>query len=196
MNSIGVFCGSGVGRRPEYKEGAIALGKAVAQRDMTLVYGGASVGLMGELARSALEHEGKVVGIMPTHIADMEVAMTEGIELVLVQNMQERKQKIEALCDAFVALPGGFGTLDEIFEMTVALQLNLHHKPCGLLNIAGYWDDLLRMIDNMECEQFILPEHRDMLIASDSVEALFQGLAQFSPPAIDKGEWAKGNLSS
>lgn len=183
IQRICVFCGSSRGRHPGYLVAAAALGSALAQRGIGLVYGGASVGLMGEVAGAALAAGGDVIGVMPRALVDREVAHRGLADLRVVGSMHERKAMMAELADGFVALPGGLGTLEELFEIWTWAQLGDHAKPCALLDIQGYYGKLLAFLDQAVAEGFIKPLHRDMLIVADSVDALFPALDAWRPPA-------------
>ena len=152
MKSVCVFCGSSMGRRPEYRSGAEAIGRAIARSGRTLVYGGAKVGLMGVVADGALSEGGRVIGVLPEALASKELAHEGLAELHIVGSMHERKAKMADFSEGFVALPGGAGTLEEIFEVWTWGQLGYHRKPCGFFNIAGYYDRLLDFLDSMVTE--------------------------------------------
>ncbi|NLO91134.1 MAG: TIGR00730 family Rossman fold protein [Elusimicrobia bacterium] len=190
MGKLCVFCGSGMGRKAEYAAAAEALGRVLAENGIELVYGGGSVGLMGTVARAALRHGGKVTGIIPQSLADREVAFNELENLKIVGSMHERKAAMIKLADAFVALPGGIGTLEEFFEVLTWTQLGIHSKPCALLNVRGYYDRLLQFLDHTAAERFIEKEHRKMLIVERSPSRLLKSLAAFRPPRKDKAAWA------
>jgi hypothetical protein len=155
MTRICVFCGSSPGVRPDYAGAATALGGELARRKIGLVYGGARVGTMGTLASAALERGGEVIGVMPRDLVEREIAFTELSDLRIVGSMHERKALMADLADAFVAMPGGLGTLDELFEMLSWAHLGMHVKPCGLLNVLGYYDDLIRFLNHAAGEGFI-----------------------------------------
>ncbi len=188
MERIAVYCGSSPGKNPVYKEAAIELGKVLAARGITLVYGGGSVGLMGILAKSSIEQGGQVIGVIPQAIADMEVAFTDIQDLRIVEDMHTRKALIAELADAFIALPGGMGTIEELMEILTWAQLGFHEKPCGLLNIAGFYDQLLKFLDHLVKEQFIAPEHRSMLVVDESPQGLLEQFRAYAPPKIDKAK--------
>ncbi|MFZ2899270.1 MAG: TIGR00730 family Rossman fold protein [Saprospiraceae bacterium] len=178
MQSIAVFCGSSSGRNPIYKELAIDLGRTFARRGITLVYGAGNIGLMGAMADAVLENGGKVVGAIPHFIKEKEVCHTGLSELYTVDSMHQRKQIMAEQADGFITLPGGFGTLDELFEILTWKQLQLHAKPIGLLNWNGYYDHLIAHIGRMIEEGFIKPHHRDLLIVADNLEALLDAMLQ------------------
>ncbi len=184
MKSLCVFCGSCAGVRPEYHEVATALGAAIAKRGLRLVYGGASVGLMGALANGALEAGGDVIGVLPHHLAGREVGHLRLTRLELVDTMHERKARMMELSDAFVALPGGIGTFEELFEVWTWGQLGLHRKPCAILNVADYYSPLIRFLDSGVDEGFVRPAYRAMLVVAASVPELFDALTQYQPPVV------------
>ncbi len=155
MKSIGIFCGSSAGEHPLYLETARLVGRTLAQQGLALVYGGGKVGLMGAVADAALEAGGVVIGVMPRGLVEREIAHRGLTELHVVEDMHERKTKMAALADGFIALPGGAGTLEEIFEQWTWAQLGIHEKPCAFLNIKGYYDPLQAMVDNMVREGFM-----------------------------------------
>ena len=186
MERILVFCGSSPGRRPEYAAAATALGRLLAGRGIGLVYGGASVGLMGAVADGALGAGGEVIGVIPRRLFESEIAHAGLSELRTVETMHERKALMAELSDAVIALPGGTGTLDELFEMFTWSQLGLHRKPIGLLDVAGYWERLLAFLDYMVDERFIRAEHRDVLLVEREPVALLERLGSFEHRARDK----------
>jgi len=175
MARICVFCGSSPGGRSAYAESAARLGRALAERRIGLVYG-AWVGTMGTLADAALEAGGEVVGVMPRSLVDREVAHAGLTELHVVEGMHERKALMTALSDGFLTLPGGPGTLDELFECLTWAQLGIHASPIALWNVAGYWDGLLAMLDHAVAEGFLQSRHRALLVASDDLDALLRHL--------------------
>ena len=194
MKRICVFCGSNAGARSEYAEAARALATVLAERKLGIVYGGGNVGLMGVLADAALARGGEVIGVIPQKLVDKEVAHRGVTELLVVETMHERKALMNDLSDAFLALPGGFGTLDEFFEVLTWSQLGFHGKPCALLNVAGYYDGMLAMLDHAVTERFLRPAHRELVIADTDPLRLLQRLSAFVPAS--KGKWsnAKGNF--
>ena len=195
MKRVCVFCGSNPGVREDYRNSAQALARALAGRALGLVYGGGNVGLMGMLADSMLQAGGEVIGVIPRSLVAKEVAHHGVTELRIVDTMHERKALMNDLSDAFIALPGGFGTLDEFFEILTWSQLGIHGKPSGLLNVAGYYDRLLAMLDHAVAEGFLRPAHRDLVIADSDVDALLLRLAAFVPVPVGKWANAKGNFS-
>lgn len=192
MKHICVFCGSSSGARPEYLEAARSLGRALTERSLGLVYGGAGVGLMGELARTVLAAGGEVIGVIPEALADREVALRELKDLRIVRTMHQRKALMAELSDGFVALPGGLGTLDEMCEVLTWAQLGLHRKPCGLVDTSGFFHRLLDFLDHIAQEAFMRPEHREMLLSDPDPGALLDRLASYRPRVMDKAEWILG----
>ena len=186
IRTLCVYCGSSRGNHPDYLHAVRALGSVIAERGMRLVYGGASVGIMGALADVVLAEGGSVVGIIPEHLVRHEVAHQQLSDLRVVASMHERKALMAELSDAFVALPGGLGTIEELFEMLTWAQLDLHRKPCGVLNVRGYFDHLLAFLDHAEAEQFVRPHHRAMLQVADDAEALLAALARYRAPGAQK----------
>jgi uncharacterized protein (TIGR00730 family) len=176
MHSIAVFCGSSSGKNPFYKEKAIELGRTFAGRGITLVYGAGNIGLMGAMADAVLENGGKVTGSIPHFIKDKEVCHTGLTELHTTDSMHERKQIMAEVADGFITLPGGFGPLDELFEILTWKQIQLHNKPVGLLNWNGYYDHLLAHIDRMIEEGFIKPLHRELLLVADNLDDLLDAM--------------------
>jgi uncharacterized protein (TIGR00730 family) len=181
-----VFCGSSPGARPEYAAAADELGRLLAQRGLGLVYGGARVGLMGAVADGALAGGGEVIGVIPGQLVEHEIAHTGLTELREVTTMHERKALMAELSDAVIALPGGTGTLDELFELFTWSQLGLHRKPIGLLDVAGYWQPLLALLDHMVTERLLRAEHRDTLLVSTDPAVLLDALAGYEHHATDK----------
>ena len=186
MKSLCVFCGSSHGNSPAFTAAARELGEAVATRGMELVYGGSHVGLMGVVADAVLAKGGKVFGVLPRFMADKELAHTGITELRLVDSMHERKRLMVERAEGFVALPGGFGTFEEIFEAMTWGQLHLHKFPCALLNVDGYYDSLLEFLRGAVTNGFVKPEHFDALIAARSVNELFERFATFKPEESEK----------
>jgi uncharacterized protein (TIGR00730 family) len=176
MKSLCVFCGSNPGNHPRYLSVARELGKRLAQRQCTLVYGGGRVGLMGAVADATLQEGGRAIGVIPQLLLDKEVGHTGLTELHVVQTMAQRKQLMGDLSDAFLTLPGGIGTMDELFEAWTWTQLELHRKPCGLLNQEGYYDPLLAFIERCETEGFLRPRHASALIVDTDLASLLRRL--------------------
>lgn len=186
MKRICVFCGSSLGNSILYQESARNLGRLLAEKKIELVYGGASVGLMGCVANACLENGGKVIGVIPKNLADMEVAHDHLTELRIVDTMHERKGLMSKLSDGFISLPGGIGTLEETFEMFTWLQLGLQIKPMGLLNISNFYDDLKNMLQRMVADEFLLDQHRDMLLMEEDIEILLEKLLAYQPVKLSK----------
>jgi uncharacterized protein (TIGR00730 family) len=183
---ICVFAGSSPGKRPEYAEAAQQLGEELCARGYDLVYGGGGVGLMGVVADSVLANGGQVIGVIPAALAEKEVAHQGLTELHVVASMHERKALMAELSNAFIALPGGLGTLEELFEVLTWMQLGIHAKPGGLINVGGYFNGLLEFISHAVDERFLMQEHRSMILADSNIEALLDALEAFVPPAVEK----------
>ena len=190
MRRICVFCGSNPGRLPAYREAATRLGRLLAMRRIGVVYGGASVGLMGTVADAALAAGGEVIGVIPRALMDRELGHRKLTALHVVESMHARKRMMADLSDAFVALPGGAGTLEEICEIWTWAQLGDHEKPCGLLNVAGFYDKLVAFLDHATTEGFMRAEHRGMLTAANTGEALLAAFASYRAPRVQK--WFEG----
>lgn len=187
MKRITVFCGSSTGFEPAYYEHALRLGKHLAKNGIGVVYGGAKIGLMGAVADGARSVGGEVIGILPRFLSSKEIAHDSLSELVLVDTMHERKVKMNELCDGVIALPGGFGTLEEFFEMLTWGQLGLHRKPIALYNMNGFYDSLINLLQNMVDLGFLKQENFDMVIVGTSAEELLLRMENYSPPFI--GKW-------
>jgi len=192
MKRIGVFCGSSSGERPDYTRAAVELANELVKRGVALVYGGGRIGLMGRIAEAVIAGGGEVIGVIPKFLIDKELAYEAVSEIRAVQSMSERKALMAELSDGFIALPGGYGTLDELVEMLTWTQLHLHHKPCGLLNTCDYYDALLDFFDCGVAENFLQPEHRSMLLVDKDPATLLDRLESWTPPAIDKTKWILG----
>ncbi|MBG0791220.1 MAG: TIGR00730 family Rossman fold protein [Desulfovibrionaceae bacterium] len=186
MKRICVYLGSNPGNRPEYAEITRRLGRELAARGLGLVYGGSSVGLMGRLADTCLDAGGEVIGVIPKLLKEKEIAHTGLTESHVVNSMHERKRLMAELADAFIALPGGLGTLDEFFEALTWNQLGYHTKPCGLLDVSGYYACLTDHMDRMVGEGFLLPAHRSMVMTSPDPADLLDKFEQYDPPRLDK----------
>jgi uncharacterized protein (TIGR00730 family) len=186
MKRICVFCGSSSGRRPEYRAAAEELGRELARRKIGLVYGGGNVGLMGALADAALSAGGEVTGIIPEHLVAKEAGHNGLTKLHVVRSMHERKALMADLSDAFIALPGGLGTLEEFCEVLTWSQLGLHSKPCGILNVAGFYSPLLAVFDHLVEERFVSPENRALVLARQSPCELLQALEGWTPARVEK----------
>ena len=178
MERVCVYCGSQVGSSQAYATQAIRLGAALARRGLGLVYGGGNIGLMGCLADAVLDHGGEVVGVIPRALEQKELAHRGVTELIVVDGMHARKSAMAERADAFVAMPGGYGTLEELFEATAWAQLGIHPKPVGLLNCEGYFDHLIAFLDHAMHEQFLRPQHRALLHADPDPEALLTTLSR------------------
>ena len=183
---ICVFCGSSPGVDPIYVETAVKLGHLLAHQGIGLVYGGASIGVMGAVANAALEAGGEVIGVMPKHLIDKEVGHSNLTELYVTRNMHERKMRMADLSDGFIALPGGMGTLEEVFEILTWGQLGIHEKPCGFVNVNGYYDKLLQFLDHSVEQGFLRPQHRAIALVDESAEGLLMKLLGYDAPKIYK----------
>ena len=186
MKSVCVYCGSSAGRDPAYAAAARRLGEEIAGRGLGLVYGGSSVGIMKVVADAALALGGRVTGVIPEALVRKEIAHRGLSELLVTSSMHERKMKMAELSDAFVALPGGIGTLEELFEAWTWAQLGLHAKPCGLLNVAGYFDRLIGFLDHAVAERFVKEANRAMLVVSAEPADLLDRFAAYRPPTVEK----------
>ena len=186
LSSLSVFCGSSSGSNPEYRAAARKLGATLAEQRITLVYGGGNVGLMGELADAALAGGGEVIGVIPHGLSIKELAHEGVTKMHVVDTMHDRKALLADLSNASLALPGGLGTLEEVFEVITWGQLGIHQKPCGFLNVAGYYDQLIRFLDYATGQQFIKPEHRATILVDDDHGRLLERMRAYEPPAIEK----------
>lgn len=184
MKSIAVYCGSSLGASEIYKEQAILLGKFLARNNITLIYGGASVGIMGTIADAILTNGGSAIGVIPAFLENREIAHKGLTELIRVDNMHERKAKMMALADGFIALPGGPGTLEEFFEVFTWNQIGLLQKPCGILNINGYYNKLIELFDHMVSEKFLQERSRNVFYVDEHYESLLNKMHSYEPPAI------------
>ncbi len=182
LNKICVFCGSSEGNDTHIIDTAKKLGSVFAERKITLVYGAAKIGIMGEIARAVLDQQGEVIGIIPEFLKKKEVVHLGLTELITTTNMHDRKLKMQEISDGFIALPGGIGTLEELFEILTWLQLGLHSKPIGLLNINGFYDDLLRLLENMVRKGFVSMDTYELLLVDKSIEKLLEKMEEFKPP--------------
>ncbi|MBP6576778.1 MAG: TIGR00730 family Rossman fold protein [Chryseobacterium sp.] len=187
MKRVTVFCGSSFGTDEIFKTQAILLGNKLAEENIGLVYGGANVGLMGAVADGFLEKGGEVFGVLPNFLRSKEIAHDHLTELFLVETMHERKTKMNDLCDGVIALPGGFGTLEEFFEMLTWAQLGLHKKPIAILNIDGFYDSLITFIQTTVDKGFLKQVNQDMLIVSDNIEELLDKMKNYEAPTV--GKW-------
>lgn len=186
MKRICVFCGSSAGSRPEYRTAAEEMGRELVQRGIGLVYGGGNVGLMGIIADAVLNAGGEVQGVIPEHIMAREVGHKGLTKLHVVRSMHERKALMADLSDSFIAMPGGFGTLEEFCEVLTWSQLGLHAKPCGLLNVLGFYTPLLGMFDHAVEERFLKPENRALVLARESPAELLRALEEWRPVRVEK----------
>jgi len=190
IRRVCVYCGSAVGGQDGYAEAARALGQALVARGFGLVFGGGRIGMMGVLARTVLAGGGEAIGVIPRDLMDKGLGLAGVTSMRVVETMHARKALMAELADAFIAMPGGFGTAEEFFEAVTWAQLGLHAKPCGLLNVHGYFDHLIRFVDHAVHEQFIDPAHRRLLLVDEAPEALLDQLTSWQPPAVDKVAWA------
>jgi len=181
MKSLLVYCGSNPGLNPIYKETAVKLGLEMVKRGMRLIYGGGSLGLMGTIADTVMENGGEVVGIIPTFLDNLEVGHPNLTEIHVVNSMHERKAMMEEMCDSVITLPGGYGSMDELFEILSWSQLGLHKKPVGLLNINGFYNPLVAQLDLMVNEGFLKQPNREIIQISDSIEEVFKLMDGFVP---------------
>lgn len=186
MRSVSIFCGSSDGYNDVHKELAYQLGSILAERGKRVVYGGSKTGIMGAIADGALENNGHVTGVIPHFLRTKEIAHEGLTELVLVDTMHERKLKMHELSDGIITLPGGWGTMEEMFEMLTWAQLGLHRKPIGILNINGYYDSLKVLCDTMVEEGFLKEDIRSMLLISDSIDELLEMMEQYVAPEVPK----------
>ena len=196
MKRICVFCGSSPGKRPEYIQAAKELGLEFVRRGIGMVYGGGRLGMMGAVARMIHEQGGEVIGVIPEELAKKNVAFTDLSDLRVVGSMHERKALMAELADGFIALPGGLGTIEEIFEVITWAQLSIHRKPCGFLNVAHYYDKLIDFLDYAVDQQFIEIAYRVMIVVEEHPAALLRKFDAYQPPKLDKAEWALGLLES
>jgi hypothetical protein len=186
VTRIGVFCGSSAGNRPTYRQAAADLARALARRGFGLVFGGAQVGLMGVLADAMLEQRAEVIGVIPQALLDREIAHVGVADLRVVGSMHERKALMVELSDGFIALPGGYGTLEEFCEVLTWAQLGLHRKPCGLLDVDAYFDPLLALFDEAVAAGFLRPENRALVLRANDPEALLDQFASYRPVVVPK----------
>ena len=186
MKRITVFCGSSLGTDESFKLKAIELGRTLANENIELVYGGADIGLMGAVADGALESSGKVIGVLPNFLKSKEIAHNGLTELIIVESMHKRKTLMNELCDGVIALPGGFGTLEELFEMLTWGQLGLHEKPIGILNVNGYYNELIHFLDKMVNKGLLKDINRKMILVSDNVHELITLMKNYQAPTTEK----------
>lgn len=187
MKSITVFCGSSFGTDKMYEDQAFLLGQTLAKQDIQLIYGGSETGLMGTIANGALSENGKVTGVLPQFLQSKEIAHKNLTELIIVETMHERKTKMNELCDGVIVLPGGYGTLEEFFEMITWAQLGLHKKPIAILNIDGFYDELIKLVQNMVDKGFLKPVNQEMLLVSDTIDVLLDKMRNYLAPTV--GKW-------
>ncbi len=186
MKSIAVYCGSNTGNDVRYRHAASDVGKYLAKHDVRIVYGAGRVGLMGVMADAALKHSGEVIGVIPEVIKAHEVYRKGLTKLYTVRTMHQRKQIIFDLSDGFIALPGGFGTLDELFEIATWGQLMLHKKPIGMLNVNGFYNSLLKHFDRMVLEGFLKQENRELIVVADNIKELYRKMKTYNSVAVEK----------
>jgi uncharacterized protein (TIGR00730 family) len=191
INAIAVFCGSSEGNDMEIISMAEDLGRIFAQENITLVYGAAKIGIMGKVAQASLDNHGKVIGVIPEFLKLKEVVHLGLNELITTKNMHERKLKMHELSDGFITLPGGFGTFEELFEIITWAQLGLHQKPIGLLNINGFYDDLIRMLKTMVVKGFLKLDNLELLIVDNDINSLLDKMKQYKPQEVPK--WLKAD---
>ena len=184
LRSIAVYCGANTGAHPAYAEAARAVGRTLAEQGLRLVYGGGQVGLMGILADAAIDAGGEVTGVIPAFLDHKEIAHPRVKDMQIVDTMHERKMAMAEAADAFIAMPGGLGTLEELFEMWTWSQLGQHEKPLALLNVNGYWDQLSGFLDHMQAEGFVEERHRTMLACADTPEAAIEALKAYEHPGM------------
>jgi uncharacterized protein (TIGR00730 family) len=184
MNRLCTYCGASAGRRPEYLTAAASLGETLAQRNIGLVYGGGNTGMMGAVARAAADSGGETIGIIPHDLLKKETPYEGLSELLVVDSMHERKAMMAKLSDGFAALPGGLGTLEELFEVWTWAQLGFQRKPCALMNVEGYFDPLIAFLDRAVSEGFVKPDHRAMLIVEENADDLIDALVAYAPPEV------------
>ena len=186
MKKVAVFCGSSLGFNEVYKNEAIKLGDYFAENNIGLVYGGGKIGMMGVLADAILKKNGKVTGVIPGLLRHEEVAHTEITEMIITKTMSKRKVKISRLVDGYIGLPGGFGTLDEIFEALTLGQLGIEQKPVGILNTNGFFDPLIQQLEVMVTEGYLKQSNKEMLMVSDSIDILISQMFNYKPPEMTK----------
>ena len=191
MKSIAVFCGASMSNDPIINKQAHDFGKLLAEQKRQLIYGGAKIGVMGELASGVLENGGKAIGVIPDFLTSKEVVHTDLSELIITKTMHDRKLKMHELSDGFIALPGGFGTFEELFEIITWAQLGLHQKPIGLLNSNGFYNDLVNMLEKMVSKGFLKLPNLELLIIDDNVDSLLRKMKDFEP--VDVPKWLKAN---
>ncbi len=190
MKRLCVFCGASPGAKAEYSAAAREMGHLIAEKNIELVYGGGGLGLMGQVAKAVVEKNGHVIGVIPQHLMKDELVYKEGIaDLRVVKDMLERKALMAELSDGFLTLPGGFGTLDEFFEMISWSQLGIQKKPCGLLNVCNFYDRLLEFLDVLVDQKFVQAEHQDMIVVEQSPQTLLEKMLDYEHPTANKAQW-------
>lgn len=187
MKRITVFCGSSFGTEELFEKQAYLLGKKFAEKNIGLIYGGANVGLMGAVADGVIENGGEAIGVLPHFLKNKEIAHQNLTELILVETMHERKTKMNDLCDGVIALPGGFGTLEEFFEMLTWAQLGLHKKPIGILNVNGFYDSLIEFVRTMVVKGFLKEINEKMILVSDDIEKLLDLMENYEAQVLENG---------
>ncbi|MFH1654915.1 MAG: TIGR00730 family Rossman fold protein [Pseudomonadota bacterium] len=196
MKRVCVFCGSSPGKRPQYLEMAERLGNLLVKNNMGLVYGGGDVGTMGKIARVVFEQGGEVIGVIPKALAQKEVAYKELSDLRVVDSMHERKALMAELSDAFIALPGGLGTIEEFFEVLTWAQLGIHSKPCGILNVSGYYDHIIKFLNEAVDQNFVRSVDMARVLIDESPEELLKKFKTYKSPKVDKVAWILGLKNS
>jgi uncharacterized protein (TIGR00730 family) len=186
MTRICVFCGSSTGLRPVYAEAAREMGALLVQRGIGLVYGGGCVGLMGTIADAVMRAGGEVIGVIPEALVERELAHGDVTKMIVVRSMHERKAKMAELSDAFIAMPGGYGTFEEFCEIITWAQLGMHRKPCGILNVDGYYDSLLALFDRAVAEGFLHPGNRRIVLHETDPQRLLESVVNYTPPQTEK----------
>jgi len=193
INNIGIFCGSNPGNDSQFRYEAENLGRILAERNITMIYGGGNIGLMKYIANAVLKNNGKVIGVITNHLADKELAHQEVKTMIHVDTMQQRKAKMTELSDAFIAMPGGFGTLEELFEVITLNQLELITKPVGILNVNGFYNHLKAQMEHMVKEKLLLEPHRKMVVLDNNAESLLHHLNNYEAPRM--GKWIDDIIS-
>lgn len=193
MKAIAVYCGSSAGIDPRYAQHATEVGEALVKRGATLVYGGGNVGLMGVVADAVMSHGGQAIGVIPGFLKDKEVAHLGLTTLEVVDNMHQRKLRMAELAEGFIAMPGGYGTLEELFEVLTWGQLGLHRKPIGVLNVAGFYDALVQLLDHMTAQGLLRAENRRQLLVADNITDLLTQMDAWQPSSVEK--WLTPNRS-
>lgn len=191
MKRVCVYCGSSPGLDRTYVDAARSLGRELVEMGVGMIYGGGSVGVMGEIAAAVFEAGGEVIGVIPKDMVSKEIAKLDITDLLVVPSMHDRKALMIEMADGFIALPGGFGTLEEFFEAVTWAQLGIHNKPCGLLNIDGYYDKLMQFLDHSVEAQFIHRTHRSMVFIEQDLGTLLRKFKKYTPPKVDKAGWVR-----